>query len=553
MRIHIIFCVALLTTSMRVNSQDKLIKILSQEIDREMSVLKIQETPVYYLSYRVDDVKNKSISTSLGSITSLTDSKNRLLTVTLRVGTPELDNFHPLRGNYSSMTTDTDFPLTDDSLAIKQMLWQATNDAYQQAVNNFTKVKANILVKAEEEDKSADFTLSSPNIYIDPPIDYASLAFDSSQWVSRLKKYSVKFLSDSDIFDGTSSFRVYSERKYFVSSNGDKIAQNRTAANVYISGIIKATDGMELPLTEAYFASTPARLESDAKMSGDADALVKNLIALKNAPVAEPFTGPALLSGKAAGVFFHEIFGHRIEGQRMKNENDAQTFKKKINEAVLPAHFSIYSDPRQPVFKNTDLNGYYQFDDEGSAGKKVNVVEKGILKDFLMSHTPIGNFPNSNGHGRAQAGMQPFARQANLMINTSQPLSEKQLRDELIKLIKSQNKPYGYLFQEVIGGFTQTSRINPNAFNVIPTLVYRIYADGRPDEIVRGVDLIGTPLSMFAQIDKAGDTPAVFNGTCGAESGSVPVSAISPMVLVKTIETQKKMKSQERSFILPRP
>jgi TldD protein len=553
MRILILFCSVLLTISIRVNGQDKLIEILSQEINREMSILKNQVTPVYYLSYRVDDINTRSISTSFGSITNSNHSKTRLLTITLRVGKPELDNFHPLRGNYASMNINTDFPLTDDSLAIKQMLWLATNDAYQQAVNNFTKVKTNIAVKTEEEDKSPDFILSSPNIYTDPPINLSTLVFDSVQWVERLKKYSGRFLSDSSIFDGSSSFHLYAERKYFVSSTGDKIAQNRTAAHVYISGIIKASDGMELPLTSAYFASTPARLENDAKMSRDADELVKNLVTLKNAPVAEPFSGPALLSGKAASVFFHEIFGHRIEGQRMRNENDAQTFKKKVNEPVLPSHFSVYSDPRQAVFNNTDLNGYYLFDDEGSAGKKVKVVEGGILKDFLMSRTPINKFLYSNGHGRAQAGKQPTARQSNLIVTTSQPLSDKQLREELIKLIKVQNKPYGYLFQEVIGGFTQTSRFNPNAFNVIPTLVYRIYADGRPDEMVRGVDLIGTPLSMFAQIDKAGDHPEVFNGTCGAESGGVPVSAVSPEILVKTIETQKKMKSQERSFILPRP
>jgi TldD protein len=553
MRISILFCVVLLAFSIRVNGQDKLIEILSQEIDREMSVLKNQETPVYYLSYRVDDIKNKSMSSSFGSISYANKNENRILTVTLRIGSPDLDNFHPLRGNYSSMSTNTDFPLTDDPIAIKQMLWSATNDAYQQAVNNYTKVKANIAVKAAEEDKSPDFIQSSPNVYQDPPIDIAAMAFDSAQWAARLKKYSDSFLTDSAIFSGNSNFSVYIERKYFVSSNGDKIAQNRTATHVSFGGIIKANDGMELPLYKTYFATSPARLVSDTEMTSEVQSLVKNLIALKNAPVAEPFSGPALLSGEAAGVFFHEIFGHRVEGQRMKNENDAQTFKKKIDEPILPAHFSVYCDPRQSVFENTDLNGYYQFDDEGSEGKKVDVVQNGILKDFLMSRTPIEKFLYSNGHGRAQAGMQPAARQSNLIVSTSQPLNEKQLRNELVKLIQAQNKPYGYLFEDVVGGFTQTSRYNPNAFNVTPTLVYRVYADGRPDEIVRGVDLIGTPLAMFSQIDKAGDSPRVFNGTCGAESGSVPVSAVSPMLLVKIIETQKKIKSQERSFILPRP
>ena len=170
-----------------------------------------------------------------------------------------------------------------------------------------------------------------------------------------------------------------------------------------------------------------------------------------------------------------------------------------------------------------------------------------------MSRTPINGFLKSNGHGRAMYGMQPVSRQSNLVVETSNPQTTDEMRKELIRLAREQNKPYGYLFDEVVGGFTTTGRYSPNAFNVTPTLVYRIYTDGSSDELVRGVNLIGTPLSMFSQIDQAGGASEVFNGVCGAESGSVPVSAISPMLLVKQIETQKKAKSVERSIILPRP
>jgi TldD protein len=181
------------------------------------------------------------------------------------------------------------------------------------------------------------------------------------------------------------------------------------------------------------------------------------------------------------------------------------------------------------------------------------LVEKGILKNFLMSRTPINGFLTSNGHGRSMSGLQPVSRQSNLIVENLQPKKQDELRKELVKMIKEQKEPYGYLFDDVIGGFTNTGRYSPNAFNVTPTLVYRVYADGRPDELVRGVNLIGTPLAMFSQIVSAGGKPEVFNGTCGAESGNVPVSAISPMLLVKQIETQKKAKSQERPIILPRP
>ena len=289
------------------------------------------------------------------------------------------------------------------------------------------------------------------------------------------------------------------------------------------------------------------------EMQKTAETVVANLTILKNAPVANPFSGPALLSPEAAGVFFHEIFGHRVEGQRMKSENDAQTFKKKVGELVLPKSLNVYSNPLLKSYNGIDLNGYYLYDDQASKAENVGVVENGILKNFLMSRTPINGFAKTNGHARAEMGMQAESRQSNLIIETTDPKTTKELRTELIRLAKEQKAEYGYLFQEVTGGFTSTGRYNPNSFNVTPTLVYRIYVDGRPDEIVRGVNLIGTPLSMFAQIDMAGSEKGVFNGTCGAESGAVPVSCCSPMVLVKIVETQKNSKSQERSYILPRP
>jgi len=395
--------------------------------------------------------------------------------------------------------------------------------------------------------------MEDPKNYIEPPIQPENFNYDIASWEMRLNKYSVMFLKDSAIFSGQSYGNFQITRKYFISSNGDRIVQNIPTARVYISGNIKAKDGMEMPLYESYFAYKPEALPTDESMTKDANTLVNNLIALKTAPVADPYTGPALLTGRAAGVFFHEIFGHRVEGQRMKNENDAQTFKKKVNELVLPATLSVYCDPQLKNYADQDLNGYYIYDDQGSKGERVNIVQSGVLKDFLMSRTPITGFSKSNGHGRAQMGRQPFARQSNLIVETSQPKTYEQLRSELIKLAKEQNKPYGYLFDDVVGGFTLTGRFIPNAFNVTPVLVYRVYTDGRPDEIVRGVDMIGTPLSMFSQIDQAGGKTEVFNGTCGAESGGVSVSAACPMLLVKTIETQKKSKSQERSFILPRP
>ncbi|MDR2843781.1 MAG: hypothetical protein LBV57_03950, partial [Candidatus Symbiothrix sp.] len=277
------------------------------------------------------------------------------------------------------------------------------------------------------------------------------------------------------------------------------------------------------------------------------------LLALQKAPVVESFTGPAILSPAASGVFFHEIFGHRVEGARLKQENDAQTFKKKVGELVLPKKLSVTFDPTLKSYQGTPLMGAYAFDDEGILAQRVEVVKNGILTNFLMSRTPIEGFIHSNGHGRSGIGYSPVSRQSNMLVESSQGLPEEELIKRVRKEAKSQGKPYAYYFKEVSGGFTNTNRYSPNSFNVTPLLVYRLYVDGRPDELVRGVDMVGTPLAMFSQIEACGNQPAIFNGTCGAESGGVPVSCVAPALLVKRIETQKKPKSQAQPILLPKP
>jgi hypothetical protein len=184
--------------------------------------------------------------------------------------------------------------------------------------------------------------------------------------------------------------------------------------------------------------------------------------------------------------------------------------------------------------------------------RRVDVVKDGVFSNFLMSRAPIAGFGRSNGHGRGQPGYAAVARQSNLVVESAKPVSHDQLKRMLVDLIAQQHKPYGLIFDDIQGGFTMTLRLLPNAFNVIPVMVHRVYPDGR-EELVRGVDLIGTPLTVFSKIVAADSTMQVFNGICGAESGWVPVSASSPDLLISQIEVQKKDKSHEQQPILPPP
>jgi predicted Zn-dependent protease len=283
------------------------------------------------------------------------------------------------------------------------------------------------------------------------------------------------------------------------------------------------------------------------------DRVATDLEGLLGAPVAEPFVGPAIFSGRAAGVFFHEIFGHRVEGHRQKDESEGQTFTRSVGTKVLPDFLSVVFDPTRRKAAGADLNGWYAYDDEGVKARPVTVVENGVLKTFLMSRSPIRGFDRSNGHGRRQPGAEVVSRQSNLIVESARTVPDKRLRQMLVEEIKRQGKPYGLFFRDVTGGFTTTARGGLQAFKVMPVVVYRVYADGRPDELVRGADIVGTPLASFAKILATSDTPEVFNGYCGAESGSVPVAAVSPALLVSEIEIEKKAKSQDRPPLLPAP
>ena len=547
-------CVTLLISinSFAQDKTDKLLTYLESEIKREYEYLADGEQPVYYMDYRVDDVEMTRFDASFGTLNSDYANNSRVLTTSIRVGDSNFDQSHPVNGSNPYVKVRRNLlPVTDDSLAIIQSVWYNTDRAWREAVSAYTTKKNEI--KAEEKEAIADFSTEPFSVYFEPDTLPELSHKLGQQWKSGIVEISDAFNKNDSIIQGNITFSFMKSRKYFVSSEGASVVQNSSLARIRIYGVIKTEEGNELPLTKSYEAFSPEGLPNIDAVKQDVAYLVDLLIALNRAPKAEPFSGPALLAPSATGVFFHEIFGHRVEGHRLKNESDGHTFKKMVDERVLPKAFSVVFNPQVKSYKGQDLLGYYMYDDQGVEGQRVDVVKGGMLNTFLMSRRPVDGFSRSNGHGRAQAGASPISRQSNMFVATSKPYTDAELRKKLLKECKKQKKAYGYYFKEVTGGFTQTGRYIPNAFNVMPTLVYRIYVDQRPDELVRGVDLIGTPLSMFSEIRAAGGEMGIFNGYCGAESGQVPVATVAPALFVRKIETQKKPEKTGQFPILQKP
>ena len=544
----------LLSTALSASAQqtadnDTLLRVLREELVADFSELQKQDIKPYFISFRVQESFTTRVIASFGFLGISNQNHSRTFTPQIRVGTPEFDNF---KFNNQSHGGSQPLPLIDASTdAFRVAIWSQMLTAYERATSAYRDAQNRLHSLADNEDKAPCFTMLSDSVaesYYEPPIAHPSLTpAEQREWEERLCRISAVFRQWPQFSEAVANLQVENQRTHLVSTEGTSVVQNRVSYRVFLEAQVKTDDGMEMPLNKTYYATSLDALPSEDVMIRDAEDLGRRLKALSVAPVADPFTGPALMSGEASGVFFHEIFGHRLEGHRMKT--GGQTFRKMVGEQVLPTDFQVYCDPTLTHYGDQPLNGGYRYDDEGTRARRVNNVVDGVLKEFLMSRVPLDSFPQSNSHGRTAEGGTPVSRQSNLVVETRHPYTEAYLRQLLRDEARRQEKPYGYLFQSVSGGYTQTGEGNSiNSFNVTPLEVYRIYVDGRPDELVRGVDLIGTPLSMFSNITAGGDTPATFIGMCGAESGWVPVSATSPMVFCSKIETQRR---QEKSALMP--
>jgi len=529
-----------------------LLGAMKAELDRSLKTLSEQDPPAYFIGYTLTDTQRATVSGSNGALLQSEETRNRWLEVSVRTGSYDLDNTHKVDGRQPPTGgPGTSAPIDNDPEVLRRAIWLETDKQYRAAAEALIKIKTGKEVKVQtEEGRAPDFSRENPRVSTG---SWVSFTLDRKPWEQKVRDYTRSFRQSAAVINSIVTFTAQAQNTVQLTSEGTQLqfGQIRYRLELFIQG--KATDGMDIDRYYNFDWVNPADAPADPAVYGAAAQLVKEMEGLVAAPINEPTVGPALLTGRAAAVFFHEVFGHRAEGHRQKDVNEGQTFAKKIGEPIFPDFLTVVDDATQPKLGKQDLLGYYQFDDEGVVAERVVLVDRGVLKNFDMSRSPLVGFPHSNGHGRRQLGAVPVARQGNLIVESSKKLTNAELRARLIELVKQQNKPYGLLIDDIAGGFTFTGRGQPQAFQVEPLVVYKVFADGRPDELVRGVDIVGTPLAALTKIVATGDTVEVFNGYCGAESGYVPVSAASPAILTSELEVQKKQTSTDRPPILPAP
>ena len=525
---------------------------MGQELDREMPILSKASPPAYFINYLLTSSERTQVMGSNGALLSSEESLSRWLETQVRVGSYDLDNTHKVGNSSASQSSfGTSVPVDNAPEVLRRVMWLETDKQYRAASEALIKINTSKEVQSQTaEEHAPDFSREQPHVLYGPEV---SIHIDRKPWEEKVRLYTRAFRASPQILNSIVTFSAEAGNQYQVNTEGTRLqfGQIHYRLELFIQG--KAPDGMDINRYYNFDWNNPADAPDDKTVLAQGQVLRKELEALVAAPLVEPYAGPALLTGRATAVFFHEVFGHRSEGFRQKDISEGQTFARKVGEQILPKFLSIYDDPTAKTLGKDMLLGYYPFDDEGVPSERVTLVDHGTLRNFEMSRQPLTGFPHSNGHGRRQIGAQPVSRQGNLIVQSSITVTNVELRKKLIEEIKRQGKTFGLMIDDIAGGFTFTGRGQPQAFKVQPLVVYKVYADGRPDELVRGVDIVGTPLVSLTKILATGDTMEVFNGYCGAESGSVPVAAAAPAILISEMEVQKKESSTDKPPILPSP
>ncbi len=529
------------------------LQVMQAELKRNFKTLKKQKPPIYYLSYTYTDQDTYSLWVDANGIGDDTADHTGYIEVTARAGDEKTDNTRFLsngdRADYVYMRREISQLNEKDPLAFRRYLWNATQQSAERAQSDLDKVKSDAQTSAERQDDSNDFVLPPKSSYCRTQ---EKVEADTQRIKEMLVRLSNVTRGHKEVLYSSFDFSIRQGTRYFVDSVGSQIVTPFLWMRLSYSFEGKTADGLELMRSKSYDVISTDELPDEDSLRQDMEKSLAELNELTNAPEAEPITVPTILNNRAMAVFVHEVLGHRMEGHRQKQNSFGKTFTDKIGQAVTVPFISIIDDATLETFNGKPLRGFYEYDDEGVKVRPVTLIENGVLREFLMGSSPIKGFSASNGHGRRQIGNSPVARMGVTRLIASETVPYEELEKQLIEEVKRQGKPYGYVIDDLSGGFTQIYSGRAQVFKLTPQYVYRIYPDGRK-EVVRGADIVGTPLVSFSQIKAAASDDAVFNGTCGAESGWVPVSAIAPSVLLKSLEIEKTAKSSSKPPVLPAP
>lgn len=520
-------------------TDDVLLDVLRQELFYYYDNLRTDSLPIRFISFNALEEHTVDIESDMGS-SSLQEKHDRKFYPIVSFGEyRDIASKNPFDLSYEDWNDSrirvVELPLENDVPVIKDVIWSSLGRAYRGSMAVWQRISLN-----SEPIRKEYFTFSSSCHYEE--LNREEL-LDKSQWKGLLNEIT---RSQMELFpEALCNANLVStdRRRYVVDTEGTLVVFNRRSYRLVLSVNMTDAMGIEHNLTKNYFRYDLSEMPNVGKLKSDLKELILRTKAVCEAPMADMYSGPVILSGKAAAILFHEVLGHRLES------HDSEFMSMKGIQ-VLPTDMNVICNPSKRFYNGFSLSGYYQYDDLGMKGEQVECISHGVLKDFLSCRS--SDMPG-NGHGRAEFGKTIKPRMSNLIVETSSPHTETELRGMLIDELVKQNKQYGYFIRSVNRGWTVNSgNRNVSSFKLIPVEAYKIYLDGRPDEQVRLGSVFGTPLSVLGNIRAAGDNSELFDGSCGGESGWISVSCVSPMLYISQIDVddvvEGKVKKRGKTF-----
>ncbi|HMO01774.1 MAG TPA: metallopeptidase TldD-related protein [Oligoflexia bacterium] len=538
----------------------KILSILRKDLKRVLK-LKVPGFPkVYYSSFLLRDTHWFNTWASNGSIFKKSHDRTRIVFNDIRVGSYRLDqttegNLNvPQEEEQNEQTTTeslTNMPIDDRSFdGLRVALWRLSEAKFREALTDYNRKESERLKRPDPNRNLCSF-LKTKKVR---SIKHSRLdKIDESYWINFCKKISGWLANLPGVSSAWVDFDSAQESKIFVNSEGSVILQHSKVFTLSASLKKLTKEGVQIERNLVLNVADQKELPSLAKFQNMLLEKHRELIKLSRAQTIHAFSGPVLLYPIPAGLLFHEALGHRLEGNRLLSSGEGQTFKGQLNKKILPIEIDVYDSPKIKKFEGRKLIGAYEYDDEGVPAEKAILIEKGVLQGFLTSRAQIPDKKNLlNGHGRNSKAQRPISRMGVTVIRSAKAIPLNQLKELLLNEIKKQKKPFGMIVYETNGGETETTRYDFQGFFGEISYATLVYPDGK-EILVRGVDFVGTPLQALNNIIAVSNELEMENGFCGAESGMIPISTISPAVLLRNLELQAKNENLAPPFLLKRP
>ncbi len=568
----------LLLAAPALAQDDVVLRAMQDELERSRALSIVSLEQPYYIEYAIEDGDSIASSATLGAVISSRHARFRLPRIRVRVGDYKFDNTNFIGSDFNSGASYgvEHFPLDNSYAVLRHHLWLATDAAYKAALEAYSR-KRSALRNVTRSDDLPDFDRAEPKQLL-VPVHLA--AVDESAWVARIRRLSAVFLNYPLVEHSTVDFACVQSIQYLVTSEGARIRVPERALSVRVRAGTQAPDGMELRDAFVFHSPDPEHVPPEAELERGVRQVADNLTALAGAPVGEAYSGPVLFEGMASAQLFAEVLGKNLAVARRPVVPPGQPLpflsselEGRLGARILPEWMDVVDDPAQAEWRGHRLFGHYTVDLEGIAPQPLTLVEKGVLKNFLLTRQPVLAFTASNGHARLPGSFGAKAAGAgNLFVRASQTAPDAELKRQLIDMCRERGKPYGILVKKIdfpssasvaeawrlLTGMMQSGgAARPVS---VPLLTYRVYTDGR-GELVRGLRFRGLTARSLKDIVAASDESYVFDfldntlpfALMDAANYVTEVSVIAPSVLIDDLELERPQEELPKPPIVPAP